>query len=565
MITLLRSLFLLERYPDLVLRRRAVGTYTTAALALLAALVLITLQSIGNSALTPQQTSLQLLFIGMIFSAGVAALWLTRTGRQQMAGLVLISVVFLAPLVMSLTGVIDARAFLVVAMMVISLSAFIIGGYAPLVVMALTLPLFILAFISSPAFAMQSWFTILGVYMPAAITHGILNYLVGQSLPNVAQEEGVRASERRMLLSEASNAVSQRLLAARLDMDMLIQEIVRVVRDTFADVNHAQIYLINAEHTLVTLAATTVENPALVSAAYGVGSLSLVGRVSIGGQSIIARDTDAGTAGERVYLRSGFLPTTHAEVGIPMRLAQDIVGVLDLHSANPAAFLPEDVRVFETLATQISVTIDNARLFRNAQQQVAENKRLYEQSRTNLREIERLNRQLTGAAWTEYLSSVANVPAFTINLEENTVEESATWTPTMAEASRQHQALVQDTGRLKIVSVPITVRGQVIGAMEFELDPAQPFSQEQLIIVQQAVERLGLTADNARLFEDTQRIAHREAMVNEISTRMQSMTSVDAVIATATQSLGDAIRATRIAVRLGHPDDLDDLYEGEQR
>jgi GAF domain-containing protein len=53
--------------------------------------------------------------------------------------------------------------------------------------------------------------------------------------------------------------------------------------------------------------------------------------------------------------------------------------------------------------------------------------------------------------------------------------------------------------------------------------------------------------------EEAQRLAQREALVNEISARLQATTNVDAVIAAATQSLADAFQAPRVAIRLGTP------------
>ncbi len=102
-----------------------------------------------------------------------------------------------------------------------------------------------------------------------------------------------------------------------------------------------------------------------------------------------------------------------------------------------------------------------------------------------------------------------------------------------------------------MVALPISVRGQVIGAMEFEIMADQDISPEQMSILQQVVERLGLAAENARLLEVAQRVAQREALVNEISIRLQAATGIDAVVAAATQSLADAFQSPRVAIRLG--------------
>ncbi|PJF34559.1 MAG: hypothetical protein CUN49_15055, partial [Candidatus Thermofonsia Clade 1 bacterium] len=196
---------------------------------------------------------------------------------------------------------------------------------------------------------------------------------------------------------------------------------------------------------------------------------------------------------------------------------------------------------------------DNARLFAEMQDKLTENRRLYEQTSAQLREIERLNRQLTGGAWTDYLSSMGALPAYTVDLINERIEDAAEQTPTLAEAMRRNQVVLRNLQSHKILALPISVRGQVIGAMEFELALDQQLSNEQLNVLQQVVERLGLAIENLRLLEEAQRMAQREGMVNEITARMQAATSVEAVVAAATQSLADAFQAPRVAVRLGLP------------
>lgn len=562
--SLFSRLFPLVHYRDPLLRRRAIGTYATAALVVAVGVLLLAIMPLAFDVLNISQRLLYIVFEAILVCFGGVAIWLTARGRQMNAAYILTVSILVATYASALIRIMDARAFLAITMALITLSSYLIGGAMPWLIALTATPWFVFTFATSDQFASASWLSILALYLPALLIHTVLAYLSGQSLPRLAQQAAEIAAERRIRLSEASTRVSQRLLAARLDQDGLVREITKVVKETFADIEYVQIFLTDASRANLRLVASTYEETELPELTYAPGSLSLVGRASIGSQPIITRDTDPDVSGELSYMRSGFLPSTRAEAAVPMRLGNEIVGVLDLHSSNPTVFQPEDVRIFETLAYQVAVAVDNARLFGEAQRQAEENKRLYEQTRLNLREIERLNRQLTGAAWSEYMSAVSNTPAYTVDLVTGIGVPEAEWTSAMAEATRRNQPVVREssgTGQPKIVSVPISVRGQVIGAIEFELPAYQPVSLEQLIFLQQSVESLGLTAENARLFEDTQRAAHRESLVNEISTRVQSMTSVDAVVATAAQTLSESIRARRVAIRLGTPNNLDETAE----
>jgi GAF domain-containing protein len=353
-----------------------------------------------------------------------------------------------------------------------------------------------------------------------------------------------------MRLAGASAALARRLLIARMDLNTLLEETVRLVRDTFDDANDVQLFLVDMDRKSATLVASTNQSgdPA-IGQQVGVGSLNVIGRVTVSGQQVIVRDTPE----EQSFRRSAFLEGTRAELVLPLRVGNETIGALDLQSKNIEAFQPEDIETCETLANQIAVAIDNARLFADAQARLAENQRLYEQASASLREIERLNQQLTGGAWAEYLRGLPQTPAYTVDPSTGRVEDAAERTATMSEAIRRSQVITRTNPTNKVVSFPISVRGQVIGAMEFELSPDQYLGPDHLVILRQVVERLGLAAENIRLLDEAQRIAQREAMVNEITARMQAATNVESVIAAATQSLADAFEAPRVAIRLGVP------------
>jgi GAF domain-containing protein len=80
----------------------------------------------------------------------------------------------------------------------------------------------------------------------------------------------------------------------------------------------------------------------------------------------------------------------------------------------------------------------------------------------------------------------------------------------MAEAVRFNHFVQEQQDDRQIIAIPLRVRGQVVGAMEFELDVAQGFAPEDLALIQEVSERFGLAAENTRLIQESQRIAQRE-------------------------------------------------------
>ena len=57
---------------------------------------------------------------------------------------------------------------------------------------------------------------------------------------------------------------------------------------------------------------------------------------------------------------------TRSYLGIPLILHDQVIGVLSVQSADPDVYSPEDVRLLETIAAQVAITIENARLFDDA-------------------------------------------------------------------------------------------------------------------------------------------------------------------------------------------------------
>jgi GAF domain-containing protein len=391
---------------------------------------------------------------------------------------------------------------------------------------------------------------LIAIYFPTLSVHGAVSYFLARNIGTVARQAVASADQQRMQLIEATGLISNRLLGTRLDLQQLVRDTVNLVRDTFPFVDEVQIFLIDKERRNAELSATTAFTNAIsVGQQVGVGSLSVIGRVTISGQAILVRESSE----EQAYRKSAFLEGTRAQFAIPLRVGNETIGALDLQSHTDSAFNENNMRTLEALANQVAVAIDNARLYEESQKQLVENKRLYEQTRSNLREIERLNRQLTGAAWSEYLETSAQIPAYTVDLVTGQSMMGADWTPTMVEASRLNRVNVKTVGQARMLTIPLSVRGQTIGAMEFELPLDQAVTQEQINILGQVVERIGLAVENARLLDEAQRLAQREAMVNEISARMQTTTGVDAVLSAATQSIAEALQAPRVAVRLGDP------------
>ena len=64
--------------------------------------------------------------------------------------------------------------------------------------------------------------------------------------------------------------------------------------------------------------------------------------------------------------------------GVPLMVGERVVGVISIQSSQPDAYHPDQIRLLETIATQIAGTIENARLFEEVRQQAEEMTALFD-------------------------------------------------------------------------------------------------------------------------------------------------------------------------------------------
>jgi sigma-B regulation protein RsbU (phosphoserine phosphatase) len=77
-------------------------------------------------------------------------------------------------------------------------------------------------------------------------------------------------------------------------------------------------------------------------------------------------------------------PETRSEMAVPLIYRDRVIGVVDLESPRPGYFTEEHVRIFSTLAPQIAVAIENARLY----ERVVRSEALLERDLARAREIQ---------------------------------------------------------------------------------------------------------------------------------------------------------------------------------
>jgi len=221
---------------------------------------------------------------------------------------------------------------------------------------------------------------------------------------------------------------------------------------------------------------------------------------------------------------------------IPLKSQDRVIGVLEVQSAQAAAFTQDDIEILQVLADQVALAVDNARLITETRQAIAELNRTYTQQ-SLFSWSERLEDRPTGFMYTRlgvlplekaHFEPEKEPPGLGVNLGE-------------------------DGSHL---IVPIVVHGQVLGGIRLHREKGEnPWTEEELRVVEQAISQIGPALENARLLEEAQMRASREQTVNVIATQVRNSAGIQAILQNTVRELGKALGVSRTFVQFGvNPD-----------
>ncbi|MFQ3645860.1 MAG: GAF domain-containing protein [Anaerolineae bacterium] len=364
---------------------------------------------------------------------------------------------------------------------------------------------------------------------------------------DVVRVEGLRvASGERSRLAQGIRGLA-RLSGEQRALESALDASLSLIEKTYPQFRALGVYLSDEAQLYLQLAQST-----------GVVRTSEQGRYTVGDVSPVGQAAFSGITQTRTQTRSGlaeaasFLPGMRQQIAVPMHFGDQIIGVLDLQSSESAALEAEDIQALEALADALALVVNSARQLQDARQRVEDNARLAEQARNALSEVQRLNKRLIGRAWAEYLKENNALSSMEYDSVSGTLTSVHIESPHLDEAMRRGQPQVAEG----VLAFPLRARGQVIGAVELELPPDTDIDDAQIELLTELSERFGLAIENVRLLEQSQRSAQRESLINVISTRIQTTTNVEAMLAETARSLSELLLASHVSIRLGKPDQL---------
>ena len=168
----------------------------------------------------------------------------------------------------------------------------------------------------------------------------------------------------------AVSAEIGKLVTSILDLNTIFARTVNLITERF-NVYHAAIFIVEETGFNAILKEATGAAGAEMKKhehSLQLNNKSIVGTVASTGQVIVVNNV----AEAPLHAFNPLLPETQAEAAIPLRIGSRIIGVIDIQAKEINSFNEDEVSIFQTLADQVAVAIDNARSFELSQQAVME-------------------------------------------------------------------------------------------------------------------------------------------------------------------------------------------------
>jgi GAF domain-containing protein len=248
-----------------------------------------------------------------------------------------------------------------------------------------------------------------------------------------------------------------------------------------------------------------------------------------------------------VRLATAELPDTRSEAAIPLRSRGQVIGALTVQDSRPSAFDQATITVLQTMADQVAVALENARLFAESQQALDAERRAYG--------------KLTRKAWGELLRTQAD---WGYRYASKSVAPAAgNWRPEMLRAAQSGQSVQGSSAGQPTLAIPIRVRDQVIGVLSFRKGKdGERWTAEETVMLETLTDQIGQALESARLHQETQQRATRERLTREITDNIRAAVSVEDAIQRAVREMGRALGASEMVVRLGSEQDLTSAQGG---
>jgi len=325
-----------------------------------------------------------------------------------------------------------------------------------------------------------------------------------ETLQNSLEQQVV---ERTKQLA-ATNEVG-RVAASSLDPEQLLARVIPLIPEQFG-FYFAALYLVDPSGKWAELKEATGEAGRVLKQNHH--RLEIAGKNMVGTaiRDLTPRIAQVASE-EKQRFENPLLPYTRSEIALPLMVGDRVLGALDVQSTRESDFGPQVIETMQNMAGQVTIALENARLFQEAQQII--------------KEMRAVQQQYLLQGW-QGLSEENEKLEYRIGDEED-----------------------ENSSKLE---VPISLRDQILG--QIMLESQAEWTPDQQSLVDAVATQAAIALENARLVSESRHIALRERMASEINSKIWSSATIDGVLQTVVKELGRRLDASSATIELNIDD-----------
>ena len=336
-----------------------------------------------------------------------------------------------------------------------------------------------------------------------------------------------RIAERTQGLSAKTNLINAAFnithqISVLQDFDLLLNRTVTLISEQF-ECYHTGVYLLNQRGDYLNLQAASSEGgKRLLESGYRIriGAGGMIGWVSVEKKPRISLNVGM----DSISIENPELAETKSELSLPLIVQTKVIGVLDLQASEENAFRYDEIEVFQGMADQVAVAINNARLL--------------SESRLMISQLEIISNE---------------------NIRQNWKSEAAHRKPSFRySASGIHPVERSIATKAKnVLDIPIVLRGEKIGRISLQRKAGfHKWTAQEEAIANEVAAQTALALENIRLVERTRERASREQAIANVSARVSETFDLDIVLRTSAREIQKALNLQEAEIRLIRQGDL---------